>query len=602
MTEQRSPAATIAGIAFAVLVVATFGAFFITQRLKREPGVLGQVRATPFFSPNSDGRFDRARIGFLLKEADDVTVTVVGRDGEPVRRLTRNRSLPAYKQLRLKWDGRDDDGQRVPDGVYRVQVGLRTQGRTVLLPRNIELDTTPPKPRVLSVGPETTPLPRPELLPRRDGKPARVRMFLPGRKSRVVVYRTDVVPAREVLAQPVESGTTTWEWNGVVDGRKVAQGTYLVAVETRDRAGNIGTSPRRLPPKPPYGEEPGGKGGISVRYLNAQPPTAPVEAAQRAEFGVISGGTRYRWQIRRVGEQARADGSGTRPLVRVRAPGGKSGLYLFELRTATREAAVPFAVQSVQAHDVLVVLPATTWQGVNRVDDDGDGWPDTLSGGLPVRTARIYDGAGLPSGVAQTVAPLLIELDRQGRKYDITTDLALARGVGPKLEGHGGVILAGDTTWMDGQLQAKLRRWVSQGGRLFNVGVDSLLREARVTPLRVTKPTTPAARDLFGAQLAPIARAKGTTIVVAQDPLRLFEGTDGEFPGFDSYQATRSLGPASRVVALATTEDGERDVIVATRLNKGLVIRTALPQLPSKLSSDEDLQALVRRIWVLLNR
>lgn len=64
MTERRSPVATIAGIAFAALIVATFAAFFITQRLKREPGALGQVRATPFFSPNQDGRFDRARIGF----------------------------------------------------------------------------------------------------------------------------------------------------------------------------------------------------------------------------------------------------------------------------------------------------------------------------------------------------------------------------------------------------------------------------------------------------------------------------------------------------------------------------------------------------------
>lgn len=603
MTERRSPVGLIAGIAFAALIVATFAAFFITQRLKREPGVLGQVRATPFFSPNSDGRFDRARIGFLLKEADDVTVTVVDRDDQTIRRLARNEPLPAYRQLRLAWDGRDDAGRRAPDGRYRVRVGLRRQGRSVLLPRNIDLDTTPPRPRVLSVGPERTPLPRPELLPRRDGAPARVRVFLPGRKARVLVYRTDVTPAREVLAEGVPSGTFTWEWDGTIDGRNAAQGTYLVAVESRDRAGNIGTSPRRLPPKPAYGQELGGRGGISIRYLNAQPPTAPVEAAQRAEFGVITGGgERYTWQIRRVGQPRRANGSGTRALVRVRAPGGTSGLYLFELRTRTRQAAVPFAVQAVQKQKVLVILPATTWQGRNRVDDDGDGWPDTLSGGLPVRTARIYDGGGLPPGVESTVAPLLIELDRQKRRYDITTDLALARGEGPRLEDHSGVILAGDTQWMDAALQRRLRRFVTRGGRLYNAGVDSLRREVRVTPRRALDPTTAAPRDLFGAELAPVTRAPGTSIVVAEDPLRLFEGTDGQFDGFDAYEATRSLGPASRVVALGTTPDGERDVIVAARLGRGLVIRTALPQLPSKLSQDPDLQALVRRIWVLLNR
>ncbi len=592
----------IAGIAFAVLVVATFAAFFITQRLKREPGVLGQVRATPFFSPNQDGRFDRARIGFLLKEPDDVTVTVEDHDGQPVRRLARNEPLDAYTQLRLAWDGRDDDGAKAPDGTYRVRVGLRRQGRSVVLPRNIDLDTTPPKPKVLSIGPERSTLPRPELLPNREGDPARVRLFLPGRRGRVLVYRTDVSPAREVLAQSVANGTTTWEWDGTVDGRNVAQGTYLVAAETRDRAGNIGTSPAKLPPKPAYGEELGGRGGISIRYLNAQPPTVPVESASRAEFGVIAGGERYTWQIRRVGQPRRANGSGTRPLVRVRAPGGKSGLYLFELRTATRRATVPFPVQSVQKEKVLVILPATTWQGRNRVDDDGDGWPDTLSGGLPVRTARIYDGSNLPAGVENTTGPLLVELDRQGRRYDITTDLALARGVGPQLGDHTGVILAGDTQWMDAALQRRLRRWVTRGGRLFNVGVESLRREVRVTPRRAMDPTTAAPRDLFGAQLAPVARIPGTSIVVAEDPLRLFEGTDGQFDGFDAYEATRSLGPASRVVALGTTADGERDVIVASRLNKGLVIRTGLPQLPSKLSSDADLQALIRRIWVLLNQ
>jgi hypothetical protein len=593
----------IAGIAFGALIVATFAAFFITQRLKREPGVLGQVRATPFFSPNSDSRFDRARIGFLLKEPDDVTVTVVDRDGQPIRRLARNEPLDAYRQLRLAWDGLDDTGRRAPDGTYRVRVGLRRQGRSVLLPRNIDLDTTPPRPRVLSIGPERTPLPRPELLPRRDGAPARVRVFLPGRRARVLVYRTDVSPAREVLADGVPSGTFTWEWDGTVEGRRVAQGSYLVAVESRDRAGNIGTSPRRLPPKPAYGREVGGRGGISVRYLNAQPPTAPVEAAQRAEFGVLTGGgERYAWQIRRVGQERRANGTGTRPLVRVRAPGGTSGLYLFELRTRTRQAAVPFVVQSVQKEKVLVIVPATTWQGRNRVDDDGDGWPDTLSGGLPVRTARIYDGSGLPAGVESTVAPLLIELDRQKRRYDITTDLALARRIGPRVEDHSGVILAGDTQWMDAALQRRLRRFVTRGGRLYNAGVDSLRREVRVTPRRALDPTTPAPRDLFGAELAPVTRAPGTSIVVAEDPLRLFEGTDGQFDGFDAYEATRSLGPASRVVALGTTVDGERDVIVAARLGRGLVIRTALPQLPSKLSQDPDLQALVRRIWVLLNR
>ena len=47
---------------FAVLVIATFGAFFVAQRLKNAPPVLSQLTVFPFFSPNRDGRFDVARL------------------------------------------------------------------------------------------------------------------------------------------------------------------------------------------------------------------------------------------------------------------------------------------------------------------------------------------------------------------------------------------------------------------------------------------------------------------------------------------------------------------------------------------------------------
>ena len=36
----------------------------------------------------------------------------------------------------------------------------------------------------------------------------------------------------------------------------------------------------------------------------------------------------------------------------------------------------------------LVVLPALTWQGVNPVDDTGDGLPNTLRAGTPVALDR----------------------------------------------------------------------------------------------------------------------------------------------------------------------------------------------------------------------
>ena len=62
---------------FAVLVIATFGAFFVAQRLKNAPPVLGQIGVRGVFSPNGDGRYDVTRLTFSVKETDDVSVAVL---------------------------------------------------------------------------------------------------------------------------------------------------------------------------------------------------------------------------------------------------------------------------------------------------------------------------------------------------------------------------------------------------------------------------------------------------------------------------------------------------------------------------------------------
>ena len=113
---------------------------------------------------------------------------------------------------------------------------------------------------------------------------------------------------------------------------------------------------------------------------------------------------------------------------------------------------------------MLVVLPTTTWQGLNPADDDGDGQPDTLAAGLPVRLARPYVKDGIPPQIRRHEALLLSQLDRKGRRYDLTTDVALARGEGPKLDGHRGVIIAGDARWLDARVARSLRSFV-RGGR-----------------------------------------------------------------------------------------------------------------------------------------
>src|SRR4051794_25593698 len=115
----------VARVTFLVLVAATFGAFFVAQRLKSAPPVISVGSIGRFLSPNGDGRRDVSPISITLKQADDATVDVVSVDGDRVRRLADGVAMGASRPLRLVWDGTGDDGRRVADGRYRLRVALR---------------------------------------------------------------------------------------------------------------------------------------------------------------------------------------------------------------------------------------------------------------------------------------------------------------------------------------------------------------------------------------------------------------------------------------------------------------------------------------------
>ena len=596
--------------------MATFAAFFVAQRLKASPAVVGEFRRSPFFSPNSDGRFDSAIVRFEIRKRGRVSLAVVDGDGDEVRELIDDDTFLPYREIRARWDGRDDDGRRAPDGTYRYRITLPDQGRNVVIPESVRLDTTPPKVRVTAIGPVRDKVPRPELLPAPGGGPAIVHFSAPGRgrssKKRILLFKTSPGPVRPVGAPiPLPDDATRWTWNGETQsGRPVSPGTYLVAVQARDRAGNIGTSPpldRRGLPVMTYGAPLPGRGGITVRYLAVQPPSAPARAGQPVAFGVDPRGERWTYTVRRVGSnQVAARGRHTRGGVfRVTAPGHESGVYLFDVRTRTRHVPVPFAVQGVTRSPVLVVLPVMTWQGRNPVDDDGDGRPDLLDDGLPVRVPRVYAGDGLPAGFAQRDAPLLAWLARTGRRFDVTTDVALAAGTGPQIAGHKGVLLPSDVRWLPDALQRRLRSFVRRGGTVASLGLDSLRRQARLTPRgRLIDPTPPAPTDLFGARLGPLQRApQPVTLTEAADRIELFAGTTGELAGFRTLEPLGSPGGQERLLASAVTEGG-RAAITAARFGRGLVLRYGLPDLATRLTRDETdpPTALMARTWTLLSR
>lgn len=603
---------------FVALVLATVGAFFVAQDLKTGPSIVQRITVYPFFSPNGDGRYDGARLNFRLRETDDVTVEVVDADGDAVATILDER-IARYTPTQVRWRGGDGEGGRAPDGLYRYRITLRGQGRSLVYPRSFRLDTTPPRPRVVGIGPTRDPRPQPELFPNAEGQPIRVAFEATGRQPRILLFKTGPGRLRPAMA-PVElpQGATSWEWDGTVGGRRVSPGTYLAVVEVRDQAGNIGTSVplrRNGLPLTTYGLPLQGRGGITVRYLGVAPPIEPTRAGERGEFFVDARQQRYTWNLRRVGgppEPIRR-GRGTRARLRITAPSGAGGVYLLELRTRTRSVRVPWVVRpqrprlgtAAAPRGALVVLPVGTWQGRNPVDDDGDGLADLLDRGLPVRLRRVLvgDGSGLPQGFAKTEAPLLAHLDRTGRRYDVTTDVALAAGNGPQLvDGYKGVIAPGDTRWLDPRVGRALRAFVRRGGTLAIFGSQSLLREARLTPrARLIEPTAAAPTDLFGVRLGAVARPPDgpVTLTEFQDEIDLFEGTTGEFPGLTVLEEVVADGEQSERVAAAVTPGG-RAVVSAARFGKGLVIRSGLPELPSRLSTDPQLAQIVRNTWTLL--
>ena len=86
-----------------------------------------KVEPNPF-SPNGDGIYDETHISFFLsREADWVTIEIFDISGEDVRTITWQQGLTSVGRnaFDIVWDGKDDNGQVVPYGIYILRVEVR---------------------------------------------------------------------------------------------------------------------------------------------------------------------------------------------------------------------------------------------------------------------------------------------------------------------------------------------------------------------------------------------------------------------------------------------------------------------------------------------
>ena len=158
--SSRAAVEPLARTVFALLVLASIGAFFLTQHLKHSPTAVQEFRLTPTFSPYRRGPLEHEAISFKLKQADEVTVSVIDTSGNVGATLVHDLPVARYKTFSLRWNGRRGfttryehqtsaagrpilvaltGGRYAPAGEYRVEVTLRHQHKTVRSPGSFTL-------------------------------------------------------------------------------------------------------------------------------------------------------------------------------------------------------------------------------------------------------------------------------------------------------------------------------------------------------------------------------------------------------------------------------------------------------------------------------
>jgi hypothetical protein len=271
------------------LLAAAAGAFAVTERLKLERSPITGTRVDRVFSPVCECARDVAVISFVLRRPGTVTVEMLDSDGNRVRTLVRDRE-ERRGRVSYTWDGRDDLGRIVEDGVYRPRVLLEENGRTIVLPNPMRVDTRAPRIRLVRVFPQVF---SPDGDGRRDRLVARYEIDELARAMMLVDGR------RRVLGK-FRSTEGQLVWFGLVDGRSVAPGTYEIRARAFDRAGNRSSS-RQL-------------ARVVVRYIELRRDRIEVVAGRRFSVGVSTDALAYRWIF--AGEK----GTARRPVLTLRAP------------------------------------------------------------------------------------------------------------------------------------------------------------------------------------------------------------------------------------------------------------------------------------------
>ena len=270
----------------------------MTEHLKLERSPVTGTRVDRVFSPVCECARDVAVISFVLRWGETVTVDMLDADGKSVSTLVRDRREPAGR-VSYTWDGRDNSARIVAEGRYRPRVQIERNGRTIVLPNPIRVDTTAPRIRIVRVFPRV-------FSPDGDGRRDRVTATYAIDESARAAMLVD--GQRRVLSK-FRRKEGSLVWFGRVDGRPVRPGTYEIRLRAIDRAGNRSARTRAVE--------------VKARYVELSRERIEVAAGKRFSVRVLTDALSYRWLF--AGEK----GSGRRQVLVLRAPETPGTYFLY---------------------------------------------------------------------------------------------------------------------------------------------------------------------------------------------------------------------------------------------------------------------------------
>ena len=247
--------------AFVALVIATVGAFFVTQQLKVTtpliqgrpapvPSTINPVNGGVCLHRNGKGQlvplsYRRMKVSFYLQNRSDTVDVYIVHDGVKVRQIGDGVYMQAHPPRRhvFWWDGRLADGRIAPDGTYYINVVLTHEARSLLISsataaEPVTVLTTPPHVRVTSVSPSS--------ITSGAATPVTIRYTgTDAQRPRILIYRVRPGrPPRQVKSYNATSRAGTSTWDGTLTGgRPAPPGTYVAGLLYTNEACTRAQSP-----------------------------------------------------------------------------------------------------------------------------------------------------------------------------------------------------------------------------------------------------------------------------------------------------------------------------------------------------------------------